>query len=218
MFPKVLRFHLKGRIYDYKRNSSTEYISSVTRIDKGEILIDNPFRDILLGELKKTLPKATAREAGGNHGGDRAQKSSDRGLYGKDREEEAGRTLVHGPVKEDKRRFVRVKRLLRIQYAIQPETGAEPLFKKAGATNISAGGMELEVDEYTGQGSRIILQFILPAYNSYRKLNVLSVVTRTVPPAPGVGKYLVGVEFVDIKKTDHDIIIRHIMGAISYKL
>ena len=102
----------------------------------------------------------------------------------------------------------------RLQYALQPETGADPLFKRAGATNISAGGMELEVEEYAGQGSRVILQFILPVYNSYRKLNVLSVVTRTVPPAPGVEKYLVGVEFVDIKKTDHDIIIRHIMGNV----
>lgn len=211
MFPKVLRFHLKDRIYDYKRNSSMECISSVTRIDRGEILIDNPFREILFGGPQKTLVKATARKAGENQAGDRAQKPFDRGLSGEDGGEEAGRALVPGPVKEDKRRFARVKRLLRILYALQPETGADPLFKRAGATNISAGGMELEVDEYTGQGSRVILQFILPVYNSYRKLNVLSVVTRTVPPAPGVEKYLVGVEFVDIKKTDHDIIIRHIM-------
>lgn len=214
MFPKVLRFHLKERIYDYKRNSSMEYISSVTRVDRGEILMDNPFREILFGGPPKTPPKAGEREAGENQAGDRAQKPFGRGLSGKDGEEEAGAS-VPGPVEEpDKRRFVRLKRLLRIQYALQPETGADPLFKRAGATNISAGGMELEVDEYTGQGSRVILQFILPVYNSYRKLNVLSVVTRTVPPAPGVEKYLVGVEFVDIKKTDHDIIIRHIMGNV----
>jgi len=216
MFPKVLRFHLKERIYDYKRNSSLEYISSVTRVDRGEILIDNPFREIYSAQRKKTPPKAGEREADETQA--RAQKPFGRGLFGRDGDEEA-RALVPGPVKEpDKRRFVRVKRLLRIQYALQPETGAEPLFKRAGATNISAGGMELEVEEYTGQGSRVILQFILPVDNSYRKLNVLSVVTRTVPPAPGIEKYLVGVEFVDIKKTDHDIIVRHIMGAISYKL
>lgn len=214
MFPKVLRFHLKERIYDYKRNSSMEYISSITRIDRGEILMDNPFREILFGGPKKTTPKAGEREADGNQAGDQDGRLFGGGLSGRDGDEEAG-ALVPGPVKEpDKRRFVRLKRLLRIQYALQPETGADPLFKRACSTNISAGGMELEVEEYTGQGSRVILQFVLPMYNSYRKLNVLSVVTRTVPPAPGVEKYLVGVEFVDIKKTDHDIIIWHIMGNV----
>lgn len=214
MFPNVQRFHLKERIYEYKKNSFLEYISSVTRIDRGEILIDNPFREILFGEPQKTPAKAGEREVDENLAGDQDRKSFGKGLSGRDGDDEAG-YAVPVPLKEpDKRRFVRVKRLLRIQYALQPETGVDPLFKRAGATNISAGGMELEVEEYAGQGSRVILQFILPVDNSYRKLNVLSVVTRTVPPTPGVETYLMGVEFVDIKKTDHDTINRHIMGFV----
>ena len=89
MFPKVLRFHLKERIYDYKRNSSLEYISSVTRVDRGEILIDNPFREIYSAQRKKTPPKAGEREADETQAGDRAQKPFGRGLSGRDGDEEA---------------------------------------------------------------------------------------------------------------------------------
>lgn len=115
--------------------------------------------------------------------------------------------------KIDKRRYIRTDKLLMVQYALLPNPGEEPALKKAEALNISAGGMKLAVPEFIEKGTEIILQFILPAGNNYRKMKAVSIITRTesVSSSALPHIYHVGVKFANIRKSDLDTIQKYVM-------
>lgn len=116
----------------------------------------------------------------------------------------------------EKRRFMRADKILRVQYALLPGPEERPGFKKAEALNISAGGMKLAVPEYIEQGRELILQFILPVHNNYRKFKVLSVTTRTVSveKAETADTFHVGVKFINIRKSELDVINKYVMRIL----
>lgn len=111
------------------------------------------------------------------------------------------------------RRFVRVKKMLRVQYAVLSPNGEEPLYKYAESINISAGGMQLYVSEYIGQGEQLVLQFIISQDNKYSRFKEMSRVSRVIQ-AGGKDRFYIGVEFLNIKKNKLDFISKYVMKTI----
>lgn len=111
------------------------------------------------------------------------------------------------------RKFVRVKKTLRVQYAVLPANGGEPVYKSAESINISAGGMQLAVSEYIGQGEQLVLQFIISQDNKYSSFKEMSRVTRVIP-AGDKDKFHIGVEFLNIKKNKLYFISRYVMKKL----
>lgn len=116
-------------------------------------------------------------------------------------------------LKIENRRYIRTDKLLRVQYALLPEAGEQPAMREAEALNISAGGMKLAVPEHIERDTEIILQFILPSGNNYRRMKVLSIITRTESvSSTGIPDlFHVGVKFTNIRKSDLDTIQKYVM-------
>lgn len=108
------------------------------------------------------------------------------------------------------RKFVRVKKTLRVQYAVLTTNGGEPVYKSAESINISAGGMHLAVSEYIGQGEQLVLQFIISQDNKYSSFKEMSRVTSVIP-AGYKDMFYIGVEFLNIKKNKLDFISKYVM-------
>lgn len=113
----------------------------------------------------------------------------------------------------EKRRFVRVKKVLRVQYAVlSAAVNRDAVYKTAGSLNISAEGMNLEVPEYIGEGEQLMLHFILPIDNKYTSFKELSRVTRVI--AAEKNMFHIGVEFTNIQKKNSNLISRYVMKTI----
>ncbi|MCL6476978.1 MAG: PilZ domain-containing protein [Peptococcaceae bacterium] len=119
-------------------------------------------------------------------------------------------------MQSERRRYIRTDKTFGVQYALLPAQEVKPGFKKAEALNISAGGMKLAVQEYIEQDRELILQFILPVYNNYRKFKVLSVTTRavSVEKAEAAGTFHIGVKFIKIRKGELDAINKYVMREL----
>jgi c-di-GMP-binding flagellar brake protein YcgR len=110
------------------------------------------------------------------------------------------------------RRFIRAKKMLRVQYAVLPD-GEEPVYKYAESVNISAGGMHLTVSEYIKQGEQLVLNFIISQDNKYSSLKEITRVTRVIP-AGEKDMFHIGVEFLNMKKNKFDFISKYVMKTI----
>lgn len=109
------------------------------------------------------------------------------------------------------RKYNRLSKMLKTQYALIPGPGEEYTFKKAESVNISAGGMKLLAPEYIEPESQLVLQFILPMENHYSKFRLLSRVKRSdrAPQKDNTDLFHIGVEFVNITKNERDIILNY---------
>lgn len=116
------------------------------------------------------------------------------------------------PHRVEMRKYIRVKKVLRVQYAVLSSLGEEPDYKTAEALNISAGGMKLAVPEFIGQGKQLILQFVLSLDNKYSRFKEISVVTRIDPTSsPDNDMFFIGVEFTNTTKNKFEFISRYVM-------
>jgi c-di-GMP-binding flagellar brake protein YcgR len=115
------------------------------------------------------------------------------------------------PDKVEMRKYHRLSKVLKTQYALVPKPGDNYDLKKAESINISAGGMKLLVAEYIEPGRQLVLQFILTIESNYRKLHLLSTVRRSdKAPEKGLEQmFYVVVEFENIRKNDLDIILKY---------
>jgi c-di-GMP-binding flagellar brake protein YcgR len=113
------------------------------------------------------------------------------------------------------RRFVRVNKVLRVQYTVLPAQGREGelVHKTAELLNISAGGMSLAVPEFIGQGKQLVLQFILSMDDKYSSFKEVSRVTRTVP-SEEIDMFHIGVEFSNIQKKNASLISSYVMKTL----
>lgn len=116
------------------------------------------------------------------------------------------------------RKYVRLDTLLDFQYALVPEQGKEPVFKKCQALNISAGGIKLAVKEFIEQGSKIMVKFILPIRNKDISFNQLCTVRRSTVIDQRQNLFHLGVEFVDIGRRESDLIFQFVFAKMSQNL
>lgn len=211
MWTEMIRPGIK--IYVSGPDSASRYVSRVECIDRGVIFIDPPVRggrekmrlaggDLLAvyipgpyGLYRFTSQVLISPEAPGDY---------------------TGIAFPDQVSKTDMRSFMRVNKLLKVQYSLIPSGEEAPALKKAEALNISAGGMKLAVPEFIEQGCEVKLQFVLPAGGSYSRIKVPSQVKWTVPEDLSVKKemFLSGVWFHGINRKQQDLIQQYVLKAL----
>ncbi|MFZ5646530.1 MAG: flagellar brake protein [Bacillota bacterium] len=132
----------------------------------------------------------------------------------------AGISLPDHVGKTEMRSFIRVDKLLKVQYSFMPPEGEAPDLKKAEAANISAGGMKLVLPEFIEKGSEIKLQFVLPAGGSYSRIKAPSVVAWAGPadiPEEN-GMFFAGVKFCSIHRKQQDVIQQYVLKAFWFSV
>ncbi|MFZ5597420.1 MAG: flagellar brake protein [Bacillota bacterium] len=213
MLSDMLKADMRPKIYVYRENSEEKYISYINRIEKNKIYINTPFRwhsveTIRLRSGDRIRVSLPTRE--------HLYEFKSRVVEVDDLNKNIGISFPGQLSSADVRNFVRVNKIMTVQYALLPESGEKLTFRQADTLNISAGGMKLAMPEHMKRGKPLVLQFILPVNNKYVKIKVLSTVTRSVPVASSetANMFHVGVKFDSLKKSDHEFIYQYVMKIL----
>lgn len=116
-----------------------------------------------------------------------------------------------------RRSSVRLKLLLDIQVAVPPEDPRkEPVFAKATALDISAGGMEAMVSSPYEKDTDLLVKFDLAVdKKTVHRFNLISRIRRVVPVPPN--KFKIGFEFLELSRNDTDKIFQYIFKKSAEK-
>lgn len=209
---KMPEFDKSQKIYVYRESENIKYASYIKKTDGHALYIYTPFQWQSKNKLKTLRLKEGEKINVHLPLSGQLMKFSSTVLSGANHN--CALTAISFPEHMDEmemRKYIRLSKVLKIQYALVPGPDEEYEFKKAESINISAGGMKLLVPEFIEQGKQVILQFILPMENNYSKLRMLSRVKRSdrTHKNDAGNIFYIGVEFIGIKKNDLDIIKKY---------
>lgn len=201
------------KVYVFDDEAATRYVSYIKAFDSHLVYLTVPLNNALPvpSHKKLSLKEGSVIKIQLPVSGQLYQFTGN--VSGTSQSSERGYVVVSAPQNIERvemRRYMRVKKVLRLKYATLSSLGEGPDYKSAEALDISAGGMKLAVSEFIEQGRQLVLQFVLSLDNKYSRFEEISVVTRSVKP-PGEDTFYVGVEFKNIKKNKSEFISRYVM-------
>ena len=209
---KTPKIDSSQKIYVYRESENNEYTSYIKRVDEHALYIYAPFCWQSRNKLKTLRLKKGEKINVHLPAPGQLMKFTSTVLSTADtRSTLIGISFPEHLDEIEMRKYNRLSKVLKTQYALIPDPGEDYEFKKAESINISAGGMKLLVPELIKPGSQMVLQFILPMENKYSKFRLLSRVKRSnrVPQNTAGEIFHIGVEFVNIRKEELDIIVNY---------
>lgn len=112
------------------------------------------------------------------------------------------------------RDFVRISIMLEMNYAELPEDGKAPVFKRCYSHDLSGGGIGFFLKNNYTADTRLLLKFTLPFRNRKEIIEVMGRVVRS-SLVERVKVYHIGVRFVEIGRTQQDLIAHFILTKLA---
>lgn len=117
------------------------------------------------------------------------------------------------------RQDVRIDMLMDVMFSPFPAPGSEPVYRKAVAVNMSAGGMRISIPEEIPEGTPLLVKFYLPVKGYVHNFEIEAVVVRSQPSGSKeqMPVHQLGLNFHKINSKQKDIIYRFIFEKMSQR-